>query len=201
MVRVVRGLRAMAERSSYQAAGSYHFSQVAVSVTSPPSEHRPTPKHSVVVHFRRMQLPKVQRVIPEQLFNPSAKLPQPGPWITPQPLARMGKIPWWSEVVARSPVGLSPGRPLSDRYGRTSTAPLLISDIGYQSTDGGCKISRMAYGTPDSRLADLFTHWSMWWAQRTERRLAVRRYRLELKATRRQRITSAKASGSHWPAA
>lgn len=43
----------------------------------------------------------------------------------------------------------------------------------------------LVFGTADSPLADLFGHLSMWWAQRAERRLAVRRYRLELKAARR----------------
>jgi hypothetical protein len=66
-----------------------------------------------------------------------------------------------------------------------STFQVLTSDIGYQSTDDGCKIARMNCGTADSLLSDLFTHWSMWWAQRMERRLAVRRYRLELRAARR----------------
>src|ERR1035438_9637263 len=43
----------------------------------------------------------------------------------------------------------------------------------------------MASGTADSILADLYAYFSMWWAQRTERRLALRRYRLELRGARR----------------
>ncbi|MGA2040281.1 MAG: hypothetical protein ABSH42_13475 [Bryobacteraceae bacterium] len=48
----------------------------------------------------------------------------------------------------------------------------------------------MAYKASHSLLSDLYAHFSMWWAQRTERRLAVRRYRLELRETRRRRYRS-----------
>ena len=64
--------------------------------------------------------------------------------------------------------------------------PVLIHPVcGYQSIDDACRIFRMPRETVDSLLADLYTHLSMWWAKRTERRLAMRRYRLELRAARR----------------
>jgi hypothetical protein len=64
-------------------------------------------------------------------------------------------------------------------------APVLIGPVsGCQSIDGAYGISRMPRGTVDSLLAELYTHLSMWWAKRTERRLAMRRYRLELRAAR-----------------
>jgi len=51
-------------------------------------------------------------------------------------------------------------------------------------------ISCMAFKASDSLLSDVYMRLSMWWAQRTERRLAVRRYRLELRETRRRRYPS-----------
>jgi hypothetical protein len=43
----------------------------------------------------------------------------------------------------------------------------------------------MAFRKPESLLEALRIQFSMWWAQRTERRLALRQYRLELRAARR----------------
>ncbi len=57
--------------------------------------------------------------------------------------------------------------------------------LDYHSVDGTCKISRMSCERADSLLARLYTRLSMWWLQRTERRLAMRRYRLEKRVARR----------------
>jgi len=42
----------------------------------------------------------------------------------------------------------------------------------------------MTHRRADSLFADLYSHFAMWWAQRSDRRLAARRHRFELKVAR-----------------